>query len=99
MNREELVQRAAQIARAKGDLAKRLAAYRDVLHAAKDEDPACPDCWIERQDHLAMTPIACETQDEVQFGCMECGFEASFPARTARYWTYPDRHRKRPRAA
>jgi hypothetical protein len=126
MNREELVQRAAQIARAKaslasgrrtnirdfgppetaverradkqGDLAKRLAAYQEALQAAADEDPPCPDCWIG-QEELAMAPIASETLDEVQFGCMDCGFEVSFPARAARHWAHPHRRRKGSRAA
>ena len=127
MIKEQLVQRAAQIARAKAsavsgrradirdlnqprtgierevdegsDVAKRLATYHEATQAAKDEDPPCPDCWIDRGEQLAMAPITIDTLGEVQFGCMECGFEASFPARTVRYWAHLERHRKRSRAA
>lgn len=92
---EQLVQRAAQIAGvqasaisrwrtgirnrktlAAGDLETRLASYHE---AANDEDPPCPDCWIERGQQLAMAPITSDTPDEIQYGCMECGFAASSP--------------------
>ena len=97
---EQLIQRAAQIAGvetfaisgwrtdirdhkilAASDLETRLAAYQE---ATKDEDPPCPDCWIERGQQLAMAPITSDTPDENQYGCMECGFEVSFPAQTVR---------------
>ena len=118
MIKEQLVQHATGIARAKAcavsgkpvsdlsqlrkevgagsDAVKRLATYHE---AAKDEDPPCPECWMDRGEELAMAPMTIDTLDEVQFGCMECGFEASFPARTLRYWAHLDLHRKRSRAA
>lgn len=101
MMREQVVRRAAQIAGAKAAavFTKRLATYHEAIQAAKDEDPLCPDCWMDRGEDLAMAPITIDTLEEVQFGCMECGFEASFPARTIRYWAHLDQHRKRLRAA
>ena len=65
---------------------KRLATYREAIQAASDEDPLCPDCWMHREQELAMMPItiASDTPDENQYGCMECGFEASIPAQTVR---------------
>ena len=90
MIKEQLVQRAAQIAgtKAAAVFAKRLATYHEATQPAKDEDPPCPDCWMDRGEQLAMASIKIDTLDEVQFGCMECGFEASFPARTMRYWAH-----------
>ena len=63
---------------------KRLATYREAIQAASDEDPLCPDCWMDRAQELAMMPITSDTPDEDQYGCMECGFEASLPAQTVR---------------
>ena len=66
---------------------KRLATYQEAMQAAKDEDPPCPDCWMDRGEELALMPITSDAPDEVQYGCMECGFEASFPAQTVRSQT------------
>ncbi len=57
------------------EVEQRLATYCAAIQAAKEEDPACPDCWIERGQDLAMTHIAGEWPDEHRYGCMECGFE------------------------
>jgi len=81
------------------DVGKRLAAYHEAVQTVKDEDPPCPDCWMHRGEELAMAPITSDSLDEDQFGCMECGFEASLPARTRRYRTRQEQHRKRSRAA
>jgi hypothetical protein len=63
---------------------KRLATYQEAMQASKDEDPPCPECWMDRGQELALLPITSDTPEEVQYGCMECGFEASFPAQSVR---------------
>ena len=63
---------------------KRLATYREAVQATSDDGPLCPDCWMDRAQELAMMPITSDTPDENEYGCMECGFEASFPAQTVR---------------
>jgi DNA-directed RNA polymerase subunit M/transcription elongation factor TFIIS len=83
----DLEQRKARIEREIDEatsVEKRLVTYREAAQAASDEDPICPDCWMDRAQELAMMPITSDTPNEIQYGCMECGFEASFPAQTVR---------------
>lgn len=66
---------------------KRLATYQKATEATKDENPPCPNCWMHREQDLALMPITSDTPDEVYYGCMNCGFEASFPAQSVRSQT------------
>ena len=101
MIKEQLILHAARIAGAKtlAASARRLASYEQAMQVGQDGDPLCPDCWMHQGEELAMAPISSETPGEHQFGCMECGFEASFPARAIRYRARQEQLRKRSRAA
>jgi len=77
----------------------RLSAYYAAVEAAKEEDPPCPDCWIEGGEQLALAPIASDWLDEHRYGCMECGFEEAFPASGVRDPARKNRARGAKRAA
>lgn len=101
MMKELLILHAARIAGAKtlAASARRLASYEEAIRAGQDEDPLCPGCWMHQGEELAMARISSDAPDEHQFGCMECGFEASFPVRATRYRRPQEQPRKRSRAA
>jgi hypothetical protein len=83
----DLEQRKAGIERAIDDarnVEKRFSTYREAIQAASEQDPLCPVCWMDRAQELAMMPMTSDKPNEYQYGCIGCGFEASFPAQSRR---------------